>query len=435
MRTILLRLATILLTICFTSRCRGENPVDLYAQRVFELVSQQQQDIPRLFEPAEVTARSLMAGGAFYLAGDPGWVSEGTGRAGGLLSTSPLPTVEQFKQLGEMFGEAPHGVVVQKGDVVWLSYSSTTYAGATTTAKDLEQKGCVVVAFGPRPPDGPPAFPHWIDSLTPWAVDANFTRMGNVLSLWTSTAEVASNTARQGRTLGFYQSLVIYGARERNDLYISQRPYKGSIVMSYPPLSAYHTGVGTAFHDGIPSMKAVQAGVLAGAYLDYISNMLREIKDKELENIIKVGREMARRASESHPAALMVLGHLMPYAVSRDGKLFHYLDLKNDTKNLQDLNLQDSLGSDGYFVWIGYVATPLDLWNAVRRAGAHAVWIVAPLPAEVDFRQFGDVVINERWPIGDGAVNVPGYDVRILPPSGLAQLFIYELLVRAGGAS
>jgi hypothetical protein len=40
-------------------------------------------------------------------------------------------------------------------------------------------------------------------------------------------------------------------------------------------------------------------------------------------------------------------------------------------------------------------------------------------------------VINEHWLVGDAAVDVPGYDVRILPPSGICQLFIYELLLRA----
>ena len=69
-----------------------------------------------------------------------------------------------------------------------------------------------------------------------------------------------------------------------------------------------------------------------------------------------------------------------------------------------------------------------------RSAKAKAVWVVAPLPDEVDFRQFGDVVINEHWLVGDGAVDVPGYDVKILPPSGVAQLFIYELMLRAAGS-
>ena len=127
--------------------------------------------------------------------------------------------------------------------------------------------------------------------------------------------------------------------------------------------------------------------------------------------------------------SLSVLMALMFYATAQDGKLFRYLDVKNDSKNLQSL-----LGSDGYFIWLGYVATPLDLWHAVRRAGAKAVWVTSPLPAEVDFRQFGDIVINEHWLVGDGAVDVPGYDVRILPPSGIAQLFIYELFLRSAGS-
>ena len=430
MKTTLLWLGIIFLGACVSNHCSAEDRLDPYIRNVTQLVDKQHENIDRLLGPADLTARALLAGGSFYLAGDPAWVSEGTGRAGGLLATSPLPTAEQFKLLGELFGKPPQGVVVQKADVVWLSYTPETFAEETAVAKELEQSGCLVVAFGPRPQNGLPPFAHWIDSLTPWNADANFTRMGNVLSLWTLTGEVASSTSRQHQTLGFFQSLVIYTARERNDIYTSQLPSKGSVAMSYPPLPSYRTGVKAAFHDGIPSMKPVEAGVIAREYLEYISNMVREIKEHELESITKVGQEMSRRASESHPVALMVLGHLMFYSSSRDGKLFRYLDVNNDHKNLQSL-----LGKDGYFIWLGYVATPLDLWNAVRRAGATAVWIVSPLPAEVDFRQFGDVVINEHWLVGDGAVDVPGYDVRILPPSGIAQLFIYELLLRAAGPS
>lgn len=409
MKTIWFLVGGFLLTACITSNCSAESATDSYAQRVFELINKQRNAISRLSVSADLTAQAFLAGGSFYLAGDNGWVSEGFSRAGGLLSASPLPTLELFKRLGD--GEQPLGVVPQKGDVVWLSYSSESYEVEVTEAKNLEEKGCLVVSFGPQPQRMPPAFSHWIDSFTGWEDDPNFTRMGNILSLWTLTGEVAANTARHDRTLAFYQSIVVYGALERNELYINTPPYKG-----------------TMFHAGIPQMKSVQAGVLAQTYLDYVATMLREIRTQELRTIVKVGQEIGRRASESRPAALMVSGHLMPYAVSRDSKLFHYLDFWNDRKNLENL-----LGQDGYFVWIGYVAVPLDLWHSARRAGASAVWIVSPLPAEVDFRQFGDIVINQGWRIGDSAVEVPGYDVRILPPSGVAQLFIYELLVRAAG--
>lgn len=406
----------------------ADNPTDSYIRNVTQLIDRHEESIDRLAAPAESTAQALLAGGSFYLAGDPAWISEGTGRAGGLLATSPLPTAEQFKQLGEWFGKVPEGATIKKGDVVWLSYTPETFSSEAANVKDLEGKQCLVVAFGPKPPNGPPPFTHWVDSLTPWTADTNFTRMGNVLSLWTLTGEVAASTSRQNQTLAFYQSLVIYGARERNDIYTSQRPYKGSIATTYPPLASYHTGLGNGFHDGIPSMKPVQAGVLARSYLQFVSNMVRQIKDHELESIAKVGHEMLQRASESHPVYLMVLGHLMFYATARDNKMFHYLDVRSEGKNLRS-----SLSPDAYFIWLGYVATPLDFWYAVRSARARGVWIVSPLPAEVDFSQFDDVVINQHWLVGDAAVEVPGYDIRILPPSGIAQLFIYELLLRASG--
>jgi uncharacterized phosphosugar-binding protein len=425
----LLCLACGLLTIWLSVPCLAESPVDVYAQTVMQLVHKQQESIGRLSAPADLTAKALLAGNAFYVGGDPAFVSEGTGRAGGLLTTSPLPTAEQFEQLGKLFGKVPQGAVINRGDIVWLAYTPETIGSAQATAKDLEQKGCLVIAFGPQPPDGAPYFTHWMDSLTPWSGNTNLARMGNLLSLWTLTGEVAANTARTGHTLEFFQSLVIYGARERNDIYTSQQSYKGTVAMSYPPLSTYHTGLGNAFHDGIPAMKPVEAGVLAKAYLDYVSKMLGKIKENEIDSITNVGQEMARRASGSNQVSLMALGHLMFYASAKDGKLFRYLDVNTEHKNLQPL-----LGSDGYFIWLGYVATPLDLWHAVRSAKAKAVWVVAPLPAEVDFRQFGDVVINEHWLVGDGAVDVAGYDVRILPPSGVAQLFIYELMLRAAGS-
>jgi uncharacterized phosphosugar-binding protein len=428
-RAYLLCLACGLLTAWSSVPCLAGNSVDAYAESVMQLVHKQQERVDRLASPADLTAKALLAGAAFYIGGDPAFVSEGTGRAGGLLTISPLPTALQFEQLGEMFGKIPQGAVINKGDVVWLAYTAETIVPVQATANDLEKKGCLVIAFGPRPADGAPHFSHWLDSFTPWSGKANLARIGNLLSLWTLTGEVTADTARVGHTLGFFQSLVIYGARERNDIYTSQQSSKGTVAMSSPPQSTYHSGLNNVFHDGIPTMKPVEAGVLARAYLDYVSNMLGQIKEKEIDTITKVGQEMARRASESNQASLMALGHVMFYASAKDGKLFRYLDWNTEYKNLQTL-----LGSDGYFIWLGYVATPLDLWHAVRSAKAKAVWVVAPLPDEVDFRQFGDVVINEHWLVGDGAVDVPGYDVKILPPSGVAQLFIYELMLRAAGS-
>ena len=88
----------------------------------------------------------------------------------------------------------------------WLSYSADSYDAQLKAAAELESKKCLVMAFGPRPASGVPGFQHWIDSLTPWNADQNFTLLGNVLSLWALTGEVAAASARRGKTLVFYQS-------------------------------------------------------------------------------------------------------------------------------------------------------------------------------------------------------------------------------------
>jgi len=273
-------------------------------------------------------------------------------------------------------------------------------------AQTLEDKGCLVFAFGPRPPDKPNGFTHLIESFTPWQDHDNLALMGNILSLWGLTAEVAASASRQGHTLAFWQSVSIEGARERDDLY-----------------------EGIVFHDGVPRMAPVPAGVLSNAYLDYIKKMLDEISVSEMGKLLNLGQEMARRTAAGQPAVLTGIGHMLSYMAAGKTEPYRYLEIGTQRKTLES-----ALGRDGYFVFLGYVAVPLDLWRSARRAGAKAVWIVAPLPNEVDFKQFGDVVIDQHWSVGDCAVTVPGYDIRILPPSGIAQLFIYEVMMRAAAA-
>jgi hypothetical protein len=378
-----------LLLSAFVTPCSayGADSVNSYVASVLQLVQNHREALPRLIAPANATADALVHGSAFYLTGDKGWVIEGLGRAGGLMVV---------RQLSPSRTPA-------KGDVVWISYLPETYAAAAQQAKEFEDKGCLVVAFGPKPASGAPHFTHWIDSLTPPNADENLARMGNVISLWTLTAEVAASASRQGKTLVFWQSIAMGGSSGRDAL------YRGKV-----------------FHDGLPQMVSTPPGVLSQDYLVYIQNMLQNIREWELSKIIAVGKEMDRQAAEGHPAVIMVESHMMPYAVNHDSKLFRFVEKPDE--------LQSQLHRGGLLIDFGYDGVYLDLWQKVHAAGATAAWIVAPHASEVNFWRFGDVVIDQHWTVGDCAVEAPGYDVRILPPSGIAQLFIYETLVRAAEA-
>jgi len=386
---------TVFMAACARAFGAAATAVESYLQRVQKLVAQHRRNVGRLKAPAELVAEALLAGGTLNLGGsDAAWISEGSGRSGGIMNIGHLsPTT-----------------TAHPGDVAWLSYCARTYDAQLQTAAELESKKYLVMAFGPRPASGAPGFQHWIDSLTPWNGDQNFTLLGNVLSLWTLTGEVAAATARRGRTVVFWVS----------NFYPTLHPEFQGRSKRYG---------GRTFHEkGEPHMEPVQPGVAARAYLDYIDKMFHEIEAYELGKIVSVGEEIGRRPA-SRPALCISAGHMMHDEAWGDNKWFK--EYKGDMKQLAT-----ALGPDGYLIWLGYYdGVPPAIWEAVRRAKVRAAWIMVPLAGqELNFEQYGDVFINQHWEPGDAAVAMPGYDIRILPPSGVAQLFIYEVLRRAAGA-
>jgi len=354
------------------------------------LLAENRRHVKRLFAPAEASARGILAGGRYFIAGsDPGWIAEATGRAGGAYIATALRTVENARP----------------GDVVWVAYSPATYEEDLAQARALEAKGCVVTALGPRPPSGVPPLKYWVDSFTSWDARPNATLTGNVLSLWTLTGEMASAAARQNKTIVFWKSFGMPGGKERYEKYKSRSIHR----------------------EGEPRMRPAAAGVLARAYIDYIGTMFRAIGEKEGANLRAVAAEIRKRVAASRPPLMMTNSHMMPHAMTGEGRWYRF------QKDLQDLRAAVTPGA--YLIYLGYYhPLPAEVWDAVRRAGARAVWIAVPRPDQkLDLAGHGDLFINQQWQMGDAAIPVPDYDVRILPASGLAQLYIHDWLAAQVG--
>jgi hypothetical protein len=360
-----------------------------FARRVLNLVAAQRTTNSRFFEAANIGAHALVSGGSLFLGNSESpnaqrsFFYEGTGRAGGLMA------IRQYTGTQSL----------HKGDLLWIAYAAGDFQSTAVKIAEAEKIGAVAVAFGPRPPKGVRPFSHWIDSLTAWNDDEEFTLFGNVLSFWSMTGELAAATSRMHKTLVFWQSISVPGSAQRNARY-----------------------AGSLFHGGPPFMSPTAAGVFSARYLEYTAGMLNRILTKEALNIEAIRQAVERQKAARRPVTLVSNSHLIPFLTSAaHNPAIRYLEDRP--------NVPFELPENGLLIDIGYGGVNQRMWSVVRQTrGASAVWIVDGDGAEVDPASSGDLAAGQQWKFGDCTVDAPGYDTCILPASGIAQLFYYKLL-------
>ena len=374
-----MRAAAVMFAVAF--QVWGQSPVDIQVKQTRDLIAAHRAAIPRLASVAEASAQILLKGGGFYLCcGENAWIQEGDSRAGGPIGIQVARKTEQ----------------VAADSVVWVSYDSSNYERVLAEVARMP-RGVYVVAFGPKPKSEFPPSVGWVDCQTGWDADSDLTLMGNVLSLWSLTGEVAAAASRAGKTLAFYQSAWMPGGNARNGLYSGQ-----------------------TFHKRTPKMQPVERGVLAGSYLEAIEVAVAGIAEGELAAIRTVRKTIDEHASAGKPVALVVTSHLMSGVAAKGNRAYRF--------EPDAAQLASKLSGGDYVVSLGYSGIDDALYKAVHRAGAGAAWALASSVKPAEPASAGDTFLDEHWEAGDAAVTVWGYDVPILPPSGIAQLFLYRLL-------
>ncbi len=120
-------------------------------------------------------------------------------------------------------------------------------------------------------------------------------------------------------------------------------------------------------------------------------------------------------------ATALVTGHIFP-AHGQDPRTIHICDFvrvpAREDKSLLAANPPE------FVLYLGYQFAPQKLLNKAQPAGIKLVYTdVQPgQPAEPSENI---LYIAPAWPLTDACVNVPGYDIPILPASGVVQAAIY----------
>lgn len=364
----------------------GNSPAADYSSRLLFSLSGIASDLPRITSTAEAAAERLAAGGTLWLSGShQGLISEALGRAGGMITA---------KGLGDPATQLTSRDVVLVGSLA----ADSPADGALLEA--LAKSGALVILLAPKDAPGSSLYlsPHapepGSDGLLPVASPAL------AAVLWTLTGEIVGALTRLGKMPPMYQSIVVPGGRERNASHLELQWEPGPVTPVAP-------------------------GLLGRKYLARLTACLRRLRATQMEGFGQAGALAAEALAAGHTAWYAGVGHMPPFEVGQPGDTGLLAPL---TSSIEPEPVADQIKPGDVVLYVGYYE-PFGPWVETAHArGARTVTLVSGTPEHPAAEMGAELNLNACWPFGDALVDVPGYDVRILPPSGVMQSAAYWML-------
>jgi len=175
----------------------------------------------------------------------------------------------------------------------------------------------------------------------------------------------------------------------------------------------------------------IAASDLAAAYLSEIATCLGALRDRQVGVIGEAAKACADVIARGSHIHAFLISHFPCHQAGAPGDLgfMRRLDITHgETPDLAEL--QDVLQSGDLFFFLGYYRRPVPAYELARRRGCRIVEVITGTDeAATDESALSwpvpDYVIEPGWPYTDALVTLPGYDIRILPASGIVQTAIY----------
>ena len=358
-------------------------------------------DLPAISASADAAAEKYVTGEWDLCAeGDPGVVGEVMGRAGGIMRM--LWGIPDRKSAG------------QGKQIVLMALREDQYEQSLKLAREkLSDADSFVILMGTAAlleraqKDG---FPHANTLCTQAAPgDGLFLASGkpmvstspvaNMAAAWTWSAEFVSACVRHGKMPAMYQSFAIPGAQERAEKLKGMR-----------------------FEEKCPA--AVAPGALGRAYLKAARLDLKTLYTAERGNLEAASRLAFDAIREGHTAYAFLHGHsLVAQQLTYRASPGIFTQLNTGWCNQ---NPQLALKTGDFVLCIGYADRFHDgefkQWDdSARQSGAVLAWSFTDFHPEQAqaVRDAGELWINQHWALGDAVVELPGYELKMFPTSGL----------------
>jgi hypothetical protein len=335
---------------------------------------------------AEAAANRFLSGGNLWIAGSiPLFDVEWTNRSGGLMPAAALKNIDNLTSAD----------VLVYGSMMGSESDDLRFLG------QARAKGALIVVFGTGARSSSLRvsadffLAADLPSDTPLA--AQIAACVNVAHLWAFTGDLVAACTREGRMPTMWQSIKVPGSTERNRRI---RPLK--------------------FHEPLP-VGPVKPGVLGNDYLSGLSSSLKKL-DTEVGSIRDAGQIIRRAVESKHAVFHANLGHFEPARLLPPGFPIP-LTILPAKEPEAEIRKTGTSGDALFIIWYHEMPTPL--LAAAQDQGIRSICLAATNPFAPLDTSPADVYIDPQWVVGDALVEVPGYDVRILPPSAVLNSLVF----------
>ena len=382
-------------------------PADEAAQRVVDGGRIFVMDDETISRTGEEAVKTLPGGGYSYPMHEDwgGFVAEACDRAGGLRHIQPVPLT---------------GTLTDK-DVVIVGTIELHPDDQIRQLQSYKDSGALIIVFGSRDSRVASVADYFIDNgletgIVP-VMDVGDTQnigpvagIANVINKWVFTAEYVAAVTRQGKIPSLWQSMFVPGAAQRNERI-------GEFM----------------FHPDMRIMP-VEPGVLGSQYITEVKGCLEKIQANELPKFREAGILCAETISGGNKVVAGIIGHFMSSQRRMPGfptDLFTIIENAYGAEQLEGV-----LDRGDVWFHIGYSMYPERELKYARETGAKSIAVFTPgptdigegWPVEMDL-SLVDIYIDPYWKHGDAVVEVPDYDTKILPPSGVVMSTCYWMVI------
>jgi len=374
------RVAVCVLLAC----CAAAQPApSTYLNRVEKALQLGAQDLRAMTPAANQVAARITTGGNLYASGHPALVSEVTGRAGGLMLLQDLGNKTPTAADAVLFFGSPEHPLLPK----------------------ISELGALVVSFGLEDAQNALKIPV----LGPESGISN--TLGMTISAWLFTSELIAACTRLNKMPVIYETIASYDGQARTQQFKDK---------------------GIFWHDShnVPNISPTQLGE---AYIKQTVAMLKRVSATHRPSLDRAA-QWAREAKLAGRQTIMLsMGHLVPAEIenSEIGAFFKPGRWNAGFKNNEPL--LDPFRSGDCVVHIGYQFPPAQLLREANAARANVVYL--SILADRDFPSGQRTAyIDPMWPWADACVDLPGYDIPILPASAILNATIAWELYRLASA-